>query len=40
MKIISAVSGSSGFIGSHLLEKLKSMGHQIKRIDRDGYFEG
>lgn len=31
-----AVSGASGFIGRHLVKKLKSYGHKVIKLDRDG----
>lgn len=38
--MICAISGSNGFIGSHLCKKLESLGHEVKRIERDGSFKG
>jgi nucleoside-diphosphate-sugar epimerase len=32
----SAISGSSGFIGSHLVAKLESLEHKVIRLDRTG----
>lgn len=34
--MICAVSGSHGLIGSHLVKRLKELGHRVIRLDRDG----
>ena len=31
-----AVSGSSGFIGRHLVKSLKELGYKVIKLDRDG----
>jgi len=36
MKEKSAISGSSGFIGSHLVQLLEQSGHEVIQLDRSG----
>lgn len=34
--MIYAISGSNGFIGKHLVKRLKGLGHKVIALDRDG----